>query len=448
MQNSENKLSTVKWDINQSCNLKCKHCLISNNNAQIAQIDIRKQKIIAKKIVEFGAEKVYFQSMEPLLNKNIFSLIEYFSKNNVSTGVVTNGILLDDENIQKLLHSGVQFISVSIDGISEESHDYIRGKGSFKKTIRNVERLINAIKREAYNIQIIIQLCIHKKNIHEVMDIPSYFNDLGINILNIGNISNTGNAKLNKEILCEYNDIIIVYEKIMNAYSKLNCKNYIIFPKSLMPNHALNLNIKYDLNLPIKPSGCSITLGNISVNKDGVLKGCNLLNGKFMQPFLDICNTFDNTIISECIQDNKKFFNKLILEHNSTINFRNCSGCNFKEECKFCPLIEEEEVQEYTRSCSHYRKNIVESFIEDLKKNNLEFNSNVYYTISDRIVDIKIRCLDGSLVKKRISAEELEIIKQLLEGSLSIESVFENNSLIKLLTQLYMSGFLKRRDVC
>ena len=53
--------------------------------------------------------------------------------------VVTNGSLLTEEVIAKLAATGVDEISVSIDGL-EETHDRIRGEhGAFTKTVATIK---------------------------------------------------------------------------------------------------------------------------------------------------------------------------------------------------------------------------------------------------------------------------------------------------------------------
>jgi radical SAM protein with 4Fe4S-binding SPASM domain len=89
---------------------------------------------------------VLYHGGEPLLNQDIF----YFSNKlyNVMSGgsikVVTNGSLLTDETVTKLIESGINEVEVSFDGSSPEENNRIRKNGDF---YRDAQKVIDLAQR-------------------------------------------------------------------------------------------------------------------------------------------------------------------------------------------------------------------------------------------------------------------------------------------------------------
>ncbi len=67
-----------------------------------------------------------FQWGEPLLHPEIGSMIRYAADRGIRSMMTTNGTLLDDENIDKLLKSGLDRLTISVDG-DDDTHKEIRG---------------------------------------------------------------------------------------------------------------------------------------------------------------------------------------------------------------------------------------------------------------------------------------------------------------------------------
>ena len=81
---------------------------------------------------------------EPLINKNVAKMIEFAKKSGVAENIdiFTNRILLDQKNSDLLLDSGVDFIRISVNGLSgmdfEKNTDF---NLNFEKYIENISYL-------------------------------------------------------------------------------------------------------------------------------------------------------------------------------------------------------------------------------------------------------------------------------------------------------------------
>jgi heme b synthase len=77
---------------------------------------------------------------EPLLRLDIFDLARYGTDKGFRMVMATNGTLMTEETVQKMKASGIQRISVSLDGPSSETHDAFRKvKGAFESSLKGIE---------------------------------------------------------------------------------------------------------------------------------------------------------------------------------------------------------------------------------------------------------------------------------------------------------------------
>ena len=91
-------------------------------------------------IASFSKPVIILTGGEPLLRPDIFELASYGTGKGFRMVMATNGTLFNEEIIQKMKVSGIQRISVSIDGPNAESHDAFRKvKGSFEGSLRGIE---------------------------------------------------------------------------------------------------------------------------------------------------------------------------------------------------------------------------------------------------------------------------------------------------------------------
>jgi MoaA/NifB/PqqE/SkfB family radical SAM enzyme len=91
-------------------------------------------KEIVKFTSDLGVKTIAFSGGEPLLRKDLEKMIEFSKKFGLQVHITTNGWLINETKIKSLKKAGLDIINISLDG-PEEIHDWLRGKGSYKKAI-------------------------------------------------------------------------------------------------------------------------------------------------------------------------------------------------------------------------------------------------------------------------------------------------------------------------
>ena len=82
---------------------------------------------------------VDFTGGEPLLLQGLSEIIEEVLKEGMCTTIFTNAVYIpEDFKILIQRYDGIR-LKVSLDGWNETIHDSIRGRGTFKRTIKNIE---------------------------------------------------------------------------------------------------------------------------------------------------------------------------------------------------------------------------------------------------------------------------------------------------------------------
>ena len=98
-----------------------------------------------KRIVgQFEDKIIYigiFNYGEPLLNKQIYKMLEYANKKKIYTRLSTNADFHKDD-LKNLLYSGVDELIVSLDCATAQTYLEYKGKDNFERIISNVEYLI------------------------------------------------------------------------------------------------------------------------------------------------------------------------------------------------------------------------------------------------------------------------------------------------------------------
>lgn len=154
---SQRALASITLQVTQSCNLRCKYCIYSNQ--------IKKQRSHSQKKMEFetaikGIDFLYERSMdaprinigfyggEPLLEFDMIKrLVEYaeekFRGKEIGFSITTNATLLTEEKYTYMQCHNFS-ITISIDG-NRESHNrnrvFLSGKGSFDQIARNIKAI-------------------------------------------------------------------------------------------------------------------------------------------------------------------------------------------------------------------------------------------------------------------------------------------------------------------
>ncbi len=126
------------------CNLKCPLCPTGTGSLQRAQgqMSLDEFKHVIDHVSPWAYEVVLYNWGEPLMNRQIFEMVDYARSKNLGTSMSSNLTVVRPGAIDALLESGLENLSISIDGASQETYGKYRVGGDFSKVMANLRALL------------------------------------------------------------------------------------------------------------------------------------------------------------------------------------------------------------------------------------------------------------------------------------------------------------------
>ncbi|MGQ9843426.1 MAG: radical SAM protein [Spirochaetota bacterium] len=165
----------VVWNVTRSCNLNCVHCYTDSHNQKYDELTTDQGLQLINDLASFDIPSLLFSGGEPLMRKDIFTLIERASGNNIRPVLSTNGTLIDRDKARAIKDAGIVYVGISLDGM-EDVNDTFRGMdGAFKKAMKGFEHCIAVGQRVG------LRLTLTQRNFEDLNRIFDFIEQEGIN---------------------------------------------------------------------------------------------------------------------------------------------------------------------------------------------------------------------------------------------------------------------------
>ena len=187
---NNNQFHGLALEITKKCNLRCTHCYLTAGDANNNELTLQEIKELLKSTKDSKGVSIALGGGEPLLRDDCFNIIEYAASLDLLISLGTNGTLID-KKLAKLLSEFPIKVQISLDGASKETHDEIRGIGSFELTIRGIDNLIN----EGMAKDIVIAFTPMKSNVNEIPEIINFALERQISVVQFPPLTSSGRAK-------------------------------------------------------------------------------------------------------------------------------------------------------------------------------------------------------------------------------------------------------------
>lgn len=130
----------ISWNTTNECNLFCSHCYRDSGVKAHSELNTSEAKKLIDEIARANFKIMIFSGGEPLMRSDIFELTKYATEKNLRAVLGTNGTLLTEEVVKKLKSSGVMRVGISLDSLSIEKHNELRGANdAWQRTIDGIE---------------------------------------------------------------------------------------------------------------------------------------------------------------------------------------------------------------------------------------------------------------------------------------------------------------------
>jgi radical SAM protein with 4Fe4S-binding SPASM domain len=159
--------------LTNACNLRCKYCF-NFDREDAPRVPLDDVCAILKAAYERGNRYVSVTGGEPFIYKQIFEVLDYTHDLGYWINILSHGGLLDQARIERLKKYWRMRIRISLDGADRETHDVLRGAGTFDTTMSKIDLLVQN------GINVGIGVTVSEHNLDSVEDILRLCIDKGV----------------------------------------------------------------------------------------------------------------------------------------------------------------------------------------------------------------------------------------------------------------------------
>ena len=171
-------------ELTHRCPLQCPYC--SNpviSNARIRSSTTAEWQHVLRQAGEMGVLQMHLSGGEPTARKDLEEIVATASEAGLYTNLITAGVLLTRERLQKLAEAGLDHVQLSIQDVDPENADRIaQYKGGSQKK-REVARWVKEL-----GLPLTLNAPIHRQNIENLPAIIDYAVELGAGRLEVAHI--------------------------------------------------------------------------------------------------------------------------------------------------------------------------------------------------------------------------------------------------------------------
>lgn len=156
--------TSVAFYLGPRCNLTCRHCGYYGDGPPVGFEDYTR---VLAETWRLGARELTLTGGEPTLIRDFPRYLGHAISTGWITGFTTNGTTLRGPLVADLMKTGVQRVSISLDGL-EQAHDIVRGEGVFTRAMEGLANLLSA--REAHpRLELRVNMVLLRHNLTDVL---------------------------------------------------------------------------------------------------------------------------------------------------------------------------------------------------------------------------------------------------------------------------------------
>lgn len=288
-------IRTAHFSVTSRCNLRCIHCLISQQELpELTNFEILS---CIEQLADLGTEQINFSGGEVFTRLDFVEIIKYARANNIVVSMNSNGILINEEKARYLAEIGIDTVAISLYGTTPEVHELVTAKaGSFNATVRAIKLL------RSLGINVAIKTMVMKHNYAFMQSLKEFANQLGCTIVFDPHIfpKQNGNSEPLSHQLSDSKML-----EVMKNYTHL----------SQLQNNRIFMT-------PICPAGQD----RIAIGTYGEVYPCTM--------FPIVLGNVKDTPIKEILDKSPLLKD---FQSHSVLDIHECSECKLNKMCSICP---------------------------------------------------------------------------------------------------------------
>jgi radical SAM protein with 4Fe4S-binding SPASM domain len=179
----------ILCEITYACNLRCPTCFRWTSKPDEDELSLEDWKgLIGELKGWLGTFNLSFGGGEPFLREDLIDIIKFAYEKGILVTTVSNGSLIDKALAKKIISSGLDALSLSLNSLNPEIHNRTRGtEASFDEAKRAIENLKNR-----GDMRLTLSTTVMSENIRELPGIVELVRSDGLDGINFQPLMEAG----------------------------------------------------------------------------------------------------------------------------------------------------------------------------------------------------------------------------------------------------------------
>ncbi len=167
------------FGITHRCNLTCKMCGIWRYGNEKEELSLAQIQEVARKMRRLGVVQVAIGGGEPFATQHIEEACKAFVDQGLMLRLLTNGIGVGLDRLDKAMDVGVQNFSISLDSLYPARFDYIcEHEGAWNEAVRSIAHIGQRLAGKSGALPT-INCVVSNLNLEELPDMVRFARDMG-----------------------------------------------------------------------------------------------------------------------------------------------------------------------------------------------------------------------------------------------------------------------------
>ncbi|MCB0308024.1 MAG: radical SAM protein [Bdellovibrionales bacterium] len=259
-------------ELTRHCNLRCGHCFRADLD-KFSEIPVEIVRKILNEALIYGKPHIGLTGGEATLHRQFPEILQMIIDHGFGFHFVTNGFNYKTvfKNLFPILdHPLFEGVSFSLDGATPETHDGIRGPGSFNRVLAGIA-ICSVHKKE-----VAAQTVIHRGNRHELSALALLCSKMGVSRFYLAHMQPTPHA-VKHGLLHTPEECRQVEKEIADLQSQFKLPIYLsagfydptpVAHCKFLKMTSLNINYRGELTMCCQLSNMEGSEGNVDVIAD------------------------------------------------------------------------------------------------------------------------------------------------------------------------------------
>ncbi|HTW38499.1 MAG TPA: pyrroloquinoline quinone biosynthesis protein PqqE [Steroidobacteraceae bacterium] len=187
---------TLVAELTYACPLRCVYCSNPLDYARHGDgLDTEDWLRVLREAEELGVVQLNLTGGEPLLRKDLESLVAEAERLQLYTNLITSGIPLTRERLATLRHLGLDNVQVSVQDVTAAGAERIAGRRALERKLQ-VARWVKEL-----GLPLTLNIVLHRENLARVPEMIALAETLEADRLELANTQYLGWALLNRKTL-------------------------------------------------------------------------------------------------------------------------------------------------------------------------------------------------------------------------------------------------------